>query len=91
MTSVEIIAYVVVPLMGMIGFPSLVMLVVFCFKISGKVTKLESDYSHLDKNLKQGFMGFQTQLDSLTKDVKIILEYVNQQKGGRRKEDQDHE
>lgn len=76
MTFVDIVAYVVVPFMCTIGFTSLVLLVGFCFKISNKVTKLETDYTHLNNNVRQGFAGFDNKLEKMDKNLEKLLKYA---------------
>ena len=78
-TPVEFMAYIVVPIMCTIGFPCLVALVVFCFKISNKVSRLESDYMHMNNR----FCGVETKIDKMDNNIEKLLEYANQQKGRR--------
>jgi len=81
MTLIEIICYVIVPGMCMVMFPSIVILITFCFKIATKVTKLESDYAHLNTSVDTKFNEFHAQLTSMSADIKLLLEFANVQKG----------
>jgi hypothetical protein len=78
MNLVEIISYIVVPLICLIGFPCVVLMVSFCFNMNGKVSKLESDYRHLDKNMKMGLSGVQAQLDTVIEDIKTLLKHAGE-------------
>jgi len=80
MSLLEIVCYVIVPIMCMVLFPALAFLIAFLFKISSKVTGLEHDYHHLNSNVKQGFEGFSTQLQAMEKDIKTLLEFSSAHK-----------
>lgn len=62
----------------MVGFPCIVMVISFCFNINTKVTKLESDYRHLDRNMKQGLDSIQLQINSMADDIKKLLKHAGE-------------
>ena len=85
MTTVEVISYILVPIMLSIGFPSIVILIGFNFAMSRRITTLEADMAHMEK----GIVGVQDQLDKMSGKIDRLLAFANQEKGRRQGEDSD--